>query len=374
MKNKKAVAAGYTCVDITPVFPENARKVDDLREILKPGKLINVLAPDIHTGGSVSNTGLAMKVLGADVKLIGKIGADYWGEIIREIFSRYNAASDLIVTPSETTGYTFVLAVPGIDRIFMTCPGANDSFDGSEISDEVLNDVALFHFGYPPVMRKMFIEEGKYLVNMFKRIKAMGIATSLDLSAIDLESEAGSANWQGILANVLPYVDFFVPSFEELCLILDRERYERLSKLAGNSDITNFLDLNEDIIPLAKKCLALGAKAVLLKCGEPGLFLMTSSKISEVGERLELDSGAWENFCRFEKSFKIPQVLSGTGAGDVSIAAFLVSLLEGKGPGEAVENAAAAGALCCLSYDAVSSLKTLAEIRKLIDSGWEKAY
>ena len=292
--------------------------------------------------------------------------------MIRKVFSEYNADGDLIVAPNETTSYTFVIAPPGIDRAFLHCPGANDSFDGTEIPDEALNDVALFHFGYPPLMRKMFIEDGKYLINMYKRIHDKNIATSLDLAAVDLESESGAADWQKILASVLPYVDFFVPSFEELCLMLDRERYERLLAIAGNDDMTNFLDVDADIIPLAKKCLDLGAKAVMIKCGAPGLLLMTSEKMADVGKKLELDADNWSNICRFERSYKIPYVLSGTGAGDVTIAAFLVSLLEGFGPSVAIENAAASGALSCLSYDAISSLKTLREIRKLIDNGWEK--
>ena len=71
-------------------------------------------------------------------------------------------------------------------------------------------------------------------------------------------------------------------------------------------------------------------------------------------------------------SFKIDRVLSGTGAGDTSIAAFLTSVLNGAGPGEALENAAAEGALCCTAYDAVSGLLPLDEVRKMIEEGWEK--
>lgn len=56
---KKVISAGHICIDITPVFPDSIKgKASD---ILSPGKLINVEAADVHTGGSVSNTGLAMK-------------------------------------------------------------------------------------------------------------------------------------------------------------------------------------------------------------------------------------------------------------------------------------------------------------------------
>lgn len=370
---KKAIVAGHICIDITPVFPEGTRKVSEVGELLKPGKLIHVGTPDVHTGGAVANTGLGMKKMGADVRLVGKIGADPFGAIVQRILNQYDAGQDLIVVDGETTSYSIVVAVPGIDRIFLHCPGANDTFDGSEITEEMLEGVSLFHFGYPPIMKEMYADGGKHLAALFRRMKEKGIATSLDLAAVDPSSEAGQADWAEILRKVLPYVDFFVPSYEELCFMLDREHYEELQQCAGGGDITKILNVDSDIVPLADRCLSMGAKAVLLKCGAPGLFLKTSGRMEEVGRLLEMDADAWNSFCRFEKSFRVEKVLSGTGAGDTSIAAFLSSVLEGDGPSAAVQNAAAAGALCCTAYDAISGLKTLPEIRQMIDDGWEKA-
>ena len=69
---KKVIAAGIiSCLDITPVFPD--KKVKQLSETLSPGSLIQMGQADVHTGGAVANTGLAMKILGADVTLMGKI-------------------------------------------------------------------------------------------------------------------------------------------------------------------------------------------------------------------------------------------------------------------------------------------------------------
>ncbi len=373
MNGKKAIVAGHICIDITPVFPESTAKVTDLGEILKPGKLINMDAPDVHTGGAVANTGLGMKKMGADVRLVGKIGHDAFGGMVKEILGKHDADGDLIGADGETTSYSVVIAAPGIDRIFLHCPGANDTFDGTEIPDSVIEDADLFHFGYPTLMRKMYEEDGEHLADMFRRMKEKGLATSLDMAAVDPASDAGAAGWEKILANVLPLVDFFVPSYEELCFMLDRPKYDSLIERAGNGDITALLSVEEDIRPLAGRCIELGAKAVLLKCGAPGLFLMTSDKMAEAGEKLDLKAEAWNGFCRFEKSFKIDKVLSGTGAGDTSIAAFLTSVLEGAAPAVAVENAAAAGALCCMAYDAISGLMPLDRIREKIDSGWEKA-
>ena len=71
---KKVIAAGHICLDITPVF--SGKKAERPGDILIPGKLVNVGPADVHTGGAVANTGLAMKFFGADVSLMGKIGND----------------------------------------------------------------------------------------------------------------------------------------------------------------------------------------------------------------------------------------------------------------------------------------------------------
>ena len=71
---KKVIAAGHICLDITPVF-DQGKKAANIGDLLKPGQLIHMQEADVHTGGSVANTGLAMKILGADVSLMGKINA-----------------------------------------------------------------------------------------------------------------------------------------------------------------------------------------------------------------------------------------------------------------------------------------------------------
>ena len=60
MKKNRIIAAGHICIDIAPIFAEG--KGNDITKILMPGKLVEVDAADIHTGGSVANTGLAMKM------------------------------------------------------------------------------------------------------------------------------------------------------------------------------------------------------------------------------------------------------------------------------------------------------------------------
>ena len=365
----KIIAAGHICIDITPVFSSKKqyRKID---ELLEPGKLIHMSPADVHTGGSVANTGLALKILGADVQLMGKIGNDAFGSMIQGILNGYGAGG-LIVDNNSSSSYSVVLAVPGIDRIFLHDPGANDTFTNADIPEADLEDAVLFHFGYPPLMKKLYESGGSELVSIFRRMKGKGIATSLDLAAVDPNSEAGKIDWAQILSAVLPYTDFFVPSFEELCYMLDRERYDRLLMQGG--DMTNALDIEADVTPLAERCLQLGCRVVLIKCGTKGMYLRTADScvMQTVGQRLDLNAAVWANQSIFQPCFVADCVLSGTGAGDTSIAAFLAAVLLGKTPASCAALAAAEGACAVTSYDALSGLKPLDQLEARIKSGWK---
>ena len=54
---QRIIAAGHICLDITPVFPSSVRG-QPLQALLQPGKLLQMEGADVHTGGSVANTGL----------------------------------------------------------------------------------------------------------------------------------------------------------------------------------------------------------------------------------------------------------------------------------------------------------------------------
>lgn len=366
---KKIIAAGHICIDITPVFSTKNR-YSRIGDLLEPGKLIHMSPADVHTGGSVANTGLALKLLGAEVELMGKVGSDAFGTMVQGILQKYGAGG-LIVDENSATSYSVVLAVPGIDRIFLHDPGANDTFSNGDIPEEALADAALFHFGYPPLMKKMYENDGAELAAIFRRMKDRGIATSLDLAAVDPESEAGKADWRRILTGVLPHTDFFVPSFEELCFMLNRPRYDELAAMGG--DMTAGIDMEADVKPLAKQCLAQGCKAVLIKCGTSGMYYCTGEEaaMKQVGSRLGLNAALWAAREGVQPCFKADQVLSGTGAGDTSIAAFLQAVMLGKAPEGCTALAAAEGACAVTAYDALGGLKTIEQLEARIASGWE---
>ena len=375
MKKNKAIIAGHICVDFTPPFEcDTCKRIDD---ILAPGKLIHVGPAELHPGGVVVNSGLAMKILGADVSLVGKVGDDGFGRMICGILSGYNADGGIITDPRSSTSYTVVLAVPGIDRIFLNNHGANDTFSADDIDYTQCRDAAIFHFGYPTLMKRMYESEGRELSEMFRRVKECGCITCLDMAAIDETSDAGRADWVKILENVLPYVDFFMPSIEEICFMLDRKKYHELQERAfiqSAGDVTAVISPEDDTAPIADVLMGMGCKLVMLKCGVSGFYYRTANRraFAELEEISGLKFSGFDDRRGFEKSFVPDKLISGTGAGDVTIAAFLASLMKGFAFDECIELASGAGACCVSSFNALDGLMTLEEIRAKIDGGWKK--
>ena len=350
--DKKVVVAGHICLDITPVFPGD--KLGTPAELLVPGKLLHMDGVDVHTGGSVANTGLAMAFFGTEVRLMGKVGDDAFGQIILDILRRHGGGIEgMKVDPHTVTSYSVVLALPGQDRMFLHAPGANDSFSVGDVNFDVIADADLFHFGYPPLMRRMYENGGAELVELFRRVKELGLATSLDMAAIDPASEAAKVDWRELLRNLLPHVDFFLPSIEELCFMLGYSREQTPEALAG-------------------ELLEMGAKVVVIKCGEKGLYYRTASDLSGVGVKAKLNTADWKNRQGFQPAFPPEKLCSATGAGDTCIAAFLTAMLAGRPLEDCICLAAATGASCVETYDALSGLKPFAVLEERIDNGWGK--
>ncbi|MBE5938562.1 MAG: carbohydrate kinase family protein [Lachnospiraceae bacterium] len=369
---KKVIVAGHICLDITPVF--SGKRVSGVSEVLQPGKLLEMGPADVHTGGSVANTGLAMKFFGADVSLMGKVGTDAFGDMICNILEKYDVTDGMIRQEGESTSYSVVLAMPGIDRIFLHNPGANHTFCAEDVSEDMLKGISLFHFGYPPLMRSMYKNEGEELLEILKKAKNAGCATSLDMAAVDEDSEAGRADWKRILEKIIPYIDFFVPSVEELCFMLDRPRFIEWQQRAEGRDITEVLDVESDIKPLAQQCMKYGAKVLLIKCGASGMYYCSGrcDGLMDLECSVGIQPALWGEKEGFEKSYVPERILSGTGAGDTSIAAFLAAMLEGYSIEKCMQFATATGASCVAAYDALSGLKTFDELRDRIEAGWKK--
>ncbi len=353
---RPVVVCGHLCLDIIPGFPPIQG-----HDWFRPGRLSTVDAPVIATGGAVSNVGLALHRLGLPVRMVAKIGADPLGRLILErVRAEGEALSDgLAIVEGETTSYTVVLNPPGIDRIFLHCPGANDTFTDADVSDSALRGAAIFHFGYPPLLKQVYSDGGARLERILSRARAAGALTSLDMSLPDPSSPSGMVDWGAFLGRVLPKVDLFVPSIEELLFMLDRPGFTRLG---GGDEIIRSVTF-ADLEGISRRVHDAGAPVVLIKLGDRGAYVHTAAS----GLR---GMPGWASRELYSPVFTVPKVAGTAGSGDATIAGFLSSVERGLGPEQALTNAVAVGACCVEAPDATSGVRSWEETLGRVKAGW----
>ena len=353
-----AVVAGHLCLDITPNIFESDRSVS---ELFRPGTLIEVGKATTATGGTVSNTGLPLRRLGATVQLMGKVGDDVFGKAVIDLIKAEapGAERGMSLVAGEKTSYTLVLAPPGVDRIFLHCPGSNDTFGAENLNLDVIAKARLLHFGYPPLMARMYGNEGAELKKIMELVKATGATTSMDMAYPDPTSPAGQANWEAILNKTLPYVDIFTPSVEELTLMLQREKYDQLVAKTGDGELLEHID-GELLSDLGDRCIEAGAAIVLIKCGYLGLYLRTAGldRLEKLGRAKPTDLSDWANRELLEPSYTVEKILTAAGAGDCAIAGFLAAYLKDQSVTDTLHCSVAVGGQNLSAYDTVSGIKS----------------
>ncbi len=208
------VVAGHICLD---VIPELGGPLD-----VQPGGLVVIGPSAVSTGGPVGNVGMALHRLGVPVRLIAKIGDDMFGRELLSILRGGDPAlaDGMIVVPGETTSYSVIVNPPGIDRTVLHCAGANDTFGVADVPLDRLDGARILHFGYPPIMRRLYSDGGLELAGLFAAAHDRGLVVSLDTCVPDPNSAAGRVDWVAFLARVLPAVDVFSPSVDELRAML----------------------------------------------------------------------------------------------------------------------------------------------------------
>ena len=156
--------------------------------------------------------------------------------------------------------------------------------------------------------------------------------------------------------------------------MLDKEKYQELQVRADGGDITSVLSIEEDVVPLAEEILSMGCKVAMIKCGAAGFYYQTkdAGAFAELEECSGIDFSTFAGKAGFEKSYVPKEVVSGTGAGDTTIGAFLTAMVKGYPMERCLQLAAATGACCVEAIDSLSGLKSFEELIEKIDAGWEK--
>ena len=212
----------------------------------------------------------------------------------------------------------------------------------------------------------------KNLAEIFHRARQTGVTTSLDMAFPDPSSEAGRANWRNILESVLPEVDIFLPSAEEILFMLRREFYEEMCRKVNGSDILSLIT-PELLSDLAQELIGMGAKIVGIKLGDRGMYLRTceQSQLTSMGRAQPSNPGLWAGKELWAPCFKV-SVAGTTGSGDATIAGFLSALLRDLSVEQALIMAVAVGASNVEATDSLSGIRNWEDTVQRVAAGWEQ--
>lgn len=349
----KVAVAGHLCVDLIPTLD---LQVDD--DFLRSGALRAIGPLAMAPGGCVANVGVALRRLGAAVYGVGIVGNDPLGVLLRELLhlADPSLASGLVVRPDVATSYSLILSPLNRDRTILHHSGANDAFTGTEVSAGLLRVIDVLHVGYPPLLGALRENRGESLVRLFGRARKAGATTSLDMAYPAPNTPAERTDWRDYLRRVLPLVDVFLPSADELLQLLGRPQGDARS---------------EWVQSWGEELIGLGAALVVIKVGDAGLYLRTagSERLKATGRGGPSALGEWADRELWLNVFEA-HVVGTTGSGDATVAGFLYALASGRPVHQTLGLACAVGASSVEAADATSGIPSGASIEQRLERGW----
>ncbi len=355
------------------IIPGLEGREGGLGEMFVPGKNIHAGPTLLASGGSTANTGLALHRLGFDVQMSAKVGNDYFGRVLTRIISEVSPdfASGISVIKDESTAHTFIITMPGKDRIFIHHPGVNNTYGAEDVDDARLDAARIFHIGYPSSLRRIWINDGAELIAIFRKAKNHETTTSLDVAKPDPDSPAGKIDWNAYMMGVLPFVDIFLPSFDETVYMLEPSTHHTLVETHGAENIIEGASV-ELLRRLAGKLVNYGVAVAGIKLGDRGLYVRTADvdRMARAGKCSPVLT-SWADREIQSPCFHV-EARGTTGAGDCTISGFLAGLLRAHTLENTVEIALGAGASCVETVDATSGIPTLDDLVDRINNGWAK--
>ena len=142
------------------------------------GRLSLVDEIGIGIGGCAANTGVSLRKLGADVAVMGKVGADGFGEFVLETLSAAGTdVSGVLRDPNVGTSATLIPVDSSGERTFIHYIGANARVRPEELDMGLICSSRVFHFAGALVMPGF---DGAPAASVMQAAQAAGVITSLD--------------------------------------------------------------------------------------------------------------------------------------------------------------------------------------------------
>ena len=300
------VVAGLAVVDVIG-RPLNFGKLP------RPGGLELLDSVTLTTGGNVSNCGIDLAKLGFRVAAITRVGNDDFGEFIRNQYEHYGIeSSGVIVDARKQTSATIVCVGRDGERTFLHTRGCLQSFRARDVLNSLalVRKAAIFAFGYLGLLP----ETEREFERLFRSIKEQTTAKIL------LDTGGTPKRQPALLRSFLPFVDYFIPSYEEAVALTGCTTPEEIVKYLFDAGAPN---------------------VVGVKLGSKGCY------ISHLG------------FAAYIPPIRVRNVVDATGAGDAFVAGFLGATLRNRDPFSAAKIGNAVAASCVTAVGASTAITSL---------------
>lgn len=126
---------------------------------------------EVNPGGAVCNVLAMLEKLGKKTAYIGKVGQDMFGTQLKEAVEEVGIDTrNLIMDPVYHTTLAFVHTYPDGDRdfSFYRDPGADMMLTKEEVSEELIRDSRIFHFGTLSSTHPGVREATRYAIDVAK--------------------------------------------------------------------------------------------------------------------------------------------------------------------------------------------------------------
>ncbi|MBT7204891.1 MAG: carbohydrate kinase family protein [Deltaproteobacteria bacterium] len=223
-------------------------------------------------GGGATNCSLSLAKMGVNVHLFSKIGNDLQGDYLQEELKVAGVKTKKSLRKTDKKSTSTVIVGVNLDgeRSFMSYHGALAEFGLNDLDLEDL--YACDILVYPDLFNLPRID-GTPLLNLLENAQQRGILTILD------ETWGVLGLQRNIFESCLPFVDYLMPSSDDLAYLYPNEQPEDLAKFFLEKGVQNVV-------------LKLGSKGVLVLNNEQSFRLPAIVKASEVSDT----TGAGDNF------------------------------------------------------------------------------
>lgn len=307
-KHLDVVVAGLALADVI------GRPVEFSRPP-KRGALKLIDSITLTTGGNVSNVGIDLARLGFRVGAITRVGNDSIGRFVVQHYRTFGIDTEgVIIDAKAQTSATIVGVDSDGERTFLHTRGCMKNFRANDILSRLplVQKAPILVFGYLGLLP----ETEKEFKSLFRTLKQKTHVNIL------LDTAASPRVTPRALAGFLPYVDYFIPSYEEAVSITGCKTPEAI----------------------VEAFLKAGAPHVVgVKLAERGCYISDGTK------------------AKYLKARRVKKVVDATGAGDAFVAGFVAGVLRGLDPFSSARLANAVAASCVSAVGASTAIRALGE-------------